>query len=262
MIRLFCAMCLIVMAAQQFARADSGGDDTFCASAPIEMIKAIEGNWTLKQGAGYGAGGILPFPLPAQPPQSVWIDVDTGKGIAYLKHDGQKIAIIPVLPSEALAQEMRLDEAEQKGLLNTGGGCEWYSLPIMLGSNVYELSDAAAKAQGGADGTSIAMVVTEGEVFYACSNGKMDSFKTTVSEILGEGVAVVEKSNDAPEKAETINKYCEMEDIDTPDPRVGEMVMNLLVKFKSPDSGTGILQFKGQYGATVFAARAPVTFTR
>lgn len=262
MIRLLCTMCLIVMAAQQYARAESGGDDTFCASAPIEMIKAIEGNWTLKQGAGYGAGGVLPFPLPAQPPQSVWIEVDAGKGIAYLKHDGQKLAIIPVLPSEAMAQEIRLDEAEQKGLLNTGGGCEWYSLPIMLGSNVYELSYAAAKAQGVADGTSIAMVVTEGEVFYACSNGRMDRFKSTVSEILGEGVKVVEKSADAPEKAAGVEKYCELEDIDTPDPRVGEMVMNLLVKFKSPDSGTGILHFKGQYGATVFEAKAPVSLTR
>jgi hypothetical protein len=32
-------------------------DDAFCEGAPFEMLAAIDGNWTFKQGAGYGVGG-------------------------------------------------------------------------------------------------------------------------------------------------------------------------------------------------------------
>ena len=42
----------------------------------------------------------------------------------------------------------------------------------------------------------------------------------------------------------------------------GQMVMNLLVKFQSPNSGTGIVIFEGQMNGHKFGAKAPVQLTR
>lgn len=267
MIRLFCAMCLIVMAAQQFARAESGGDDTFCAQAPVEMVKAIEGRWTLTQGAGVALGGVIPIPLPAQAPQSVAIDVDENSGIAFLEHEGQKLAIVPVLPEQAVDQMAWLRDDEIEGLTNPGGSCDWYALPVMLGSNVYALNAETAAAEAANPENKTYGVVYAGNGngdVHVCSNGKVGysvySSKSGVEQDGDLTVGVISEDDEGAQNAARL-KCATDEDVVLP-ATSGEMTMTLFVKFTSPNSGAGVLQFQGEQEGYRFGARAPITFAR
>lgn len=266
MIKHVLSLCVFAAIALLPAGADESGNG-FCANAPLEMVKAIEGRWTLTQGAGVAVGGFIPIPLPAQAPQSVSIDVDGNSGIAFLKHEGQKLAIVPVLPEQAVDQMAWLRDDEIDGLTNPGGACDWYALPVMLGSNIYALNaETAAAEAANTENEAYGMIFAgngQGDV-HVCSNGKVGysvySSKDVAETGGGPTVGVISEDDEGAQNA--VRLKCALEEVDVPVATSGEMTMTLFVKFTSPNSGAGVLQFQGEQEGYRFGARAPITFAR
>ena len=263
----FTALSPTTAVAQQAA----GG---FCTSTPVQMLSAIEGQWTFKQGAGVGIGVVIPFPLPSHPPQSVRIDVDETRGFATLRHAGQQMAILPIAPGDVEAAtrfetERFLDEADAEGLIDTSGGCQWVSLPLMLGSTSYALDEANLVDDDAYVAVVRVMIPAKKDDeyiderifvfcngFYAGEARREGWLNSGAVELPRSPVHVDGGGAVRPRHA----RECKDAKIKAPKP--GEMVMNLLVKFNGPDRGTGILLFAGEMDGYRFAARAPVTLTR
>ncbi|CAM3853095.1 hypothetical protein [Litorimonas haliclonae] len=229
------------------AIAQGGPDESlesFCATAPNELLSTIEGSWSLKQGAGVAMGqGFLPIPLMAHPPQNIDIDVDKEAGLASIQQGGEKIVLAPVAPDGVAEIDTMLRESDAEGMIDTSGGCDWYSLPLMVGSNLYDLS---ADVKGLYKNSTTVILGSLG-AFMVCrdSNGPMELARTT---------------SDAPVMViEEYRELCPKRDL-VPDE--GELVMTLLVKFNGPNSGSGVLLFEGYMNGAFAGAKAPVTLTR
>tara|TARA_R110002051_G_scaffold38159_1_gene81190 strand:+ start:428 stop:1225 length:798 start_codon:yes stop_codon:yes gene_type:complete len=246
---------------QSPASAQGNGDAAFCASAPSEMLKAIDGKWKFTQGAGYGIGGVVPFPLPAHRPQSVSIRVDDNVGVAFLEHEGQKLAILPLPGDDPDINEIAMTMTEKEKILNKGGACEWYALPVMMGFNMYALAEGV----GGDDNASMTTIGLGGQSIFFCKDGSNFGIRNRPTEG-GIKTHEYDPETDGNDPYDPDKRYV-ADNCDRPQPMPdlaldGAMIMTLLVRFDSPNSGQGVLQFEGKYGPTNFAARAPVTFTK
>ncbi len=258
-----CALVLLgAIPSAAHAQEESGGG--FCASAPSELLSAIDGNWTFKQGAGGGLGAVIPFPLPAHPPQSVKIDVDEELGIATLKHAGRELAIIPIAADQVKGATELLNQADADELIDTKGACNWYSLPLMLGSDTYMLDPAM---QPDTDTFIFVRTIDTlesgqpiGVTHIFCKGGIQSMTDWSIYDPDAEGQLAPDVYVHEVPQGEYPNS-CWREP-DPREPKPGEMTMNLLVKFNSPNSGSGILLFMGEMDGYKFAARAPVTLTR
>ncbi|SFR44057.1 hypothetical protein SAMN04488005_1986 [Yoonia tamlensis] len=250
-------------------------DAAFCNNSPLALLGAIEGQWTFEQRAGYGIGGPLPFPLPAQPAQSVRIELNADEGAAYLRHAGQQMAMIPVDAVFARELDFYLSPEEEANILGESDGCDWQTIPLIVGANVYSL---VAEADEGprsrfimqigdeflekCTGTDYQLSNPPGEpqtfFSYTAANGRQMRAEVVDGKVY---VSSEDEYGDRAANREWAEKYCDRL-ADVPDAAPGQMVMSLIVKFNSANSGAGVLQFNGQQGPVSFAARAPVILSR
>jgi hypothetical protein len=233
------------------AHAQQHGDDPFCASAPLEMLAALEGPWTLRQGAGFAAAGAMVLPLPAHPPQTVVLDYDEGAWYATLTGmAGERMVMFPTDENQIEAVVKYLTEADAANLLEIGAGCDWYSLPLMLGSNSYSLNRA-----GGQPGTMRLDIAN-------ISDGTLTHLSVCIPMHGPEDNDVVYQVGN--NRVGAAMNDCALDD-DHPSllqAGEGQLLMNLLVKFQSTESASGIVIFEGVMNGQRFGAKAPVTLSR
>lgn len=218
----------------------------FCASAPAEMLAALDGTWTLKQGAGAATAasptgiaaspiGGMTIPLPPHKPQRFTLKFDPALGHSELSGEGQKMAMISA-DAKALDKVSRhLDSDDVSRMVAKGQGCEWYSLPIMVGSKMYKLQ---AHDPGSKEADWWMYLPFPGKPMLVC--------------LRNDGIAAIDFGG--PERV------CE-----TPPHLLdgkGDMKMSLVMKFQSARSGSGVLVFEGKSGKSRFAAIAPITMSR
>lgn len=212
------------------AQQDAG---EFCAKAPQEMLAALDGQWKTSQGAGFARAGTMTFPLPPSRGETIKLKFDPDIGASILSGKNDQILMIAG-SDEALKEVSKyLDKEETDGLFTRSTGCDWYALPIMIGSRTYELSghfpgsDQAWQALA-VPGTGIVVCIMK------------DGTVTMANVSTGEGCIVPDRDIVGD----------------------GEMNMTVIVKFQNPNLGTGIVLFEGLSDGITFSARAPITLTR
>lgn len=258
--------------------AAQGSDDPFCALAPFQMLAALDGTWSLTQEAGVAVGAGRRIPLPPNT-QTFTIEFDPTIGIADLK-GGSPPQTLALFPTNLTAVEEIIwfvidigedDDGNQternllETQLNAGSGCDFYSLPIMLGFNTYALTQPAEglgaySLEVAVGGNYATLCFSRSEVESNIDNLREGDLRRGV-EVSGEsagevtGAYFVETDQRDIESRRACN-------LDVPPPTPGTMVMSLVMKFHSANQGTGILQFEGEQGGHKFFARAPVTMSR
>jgi hypothetical protein len=212
------------------------------------MLAALDGTWTLKQGAGLASGvaptgipglpvGGITIPLPANPPQRFTLTFDPAAGYATLSGEGQSMAMVGATPAELGGVSKYLSSADIDKLITKGKGCAWNALPIMVGSNVYGLDTPATP--GG-----------KGRFSYVGLPG----LKVTLC-VLPDG-----SYREATDRDLGVDRGCKQEA--KPAVRMGDMKMSLIMKFQSSTQGSGVLLFEGQQDESRFTAIAPITMSR
>jgi hypothetical protein len=220
----------------------------FCASAPHELLTALDGSWTLTQGPGLAIGG-LPIPLPAHPPVPVTLEYILEGGHAILNAQGQDMLMMPTTTEDA--SEL-LGELNQYLVTSTEGmdACDWYALPTLVGTNLYDLSFNLVTPVMDPDPVSI----------YFCINGTthgygvVDFREVTIGDQV-ENVPVLDRFR--PEDQGGLIP-CNIPIGTLP----AGMTMTVALKFDSPSSARGMLTFEGASGPFPFAAWAPITMAR
>ncbi|MCB2048459.1 MAG: hypothetical protein KDE32_09565 [Novosphingobium sp.] len=220
-------------------------DETFCAQAPKEMLAALDGTWTVSQGPGVAVAGgftgnpvipksVMTIPLPPHKGKRFKIAFDPENGKAVLSGDGQKLDMIAASSKELNKVSRHLDGEDLKGMVDKKAGCDWYSLPIMVGSKMYRLKGVE---QGGKPTWSMFLPIPK-KPMYIClrEDGRV------AGEFLGG----------------TSECWTEPYEVDAK----GDMKMSVIVKFQSATSGGGMLYFEGKSGSYPFAAAAPIKFSR
>jgi hypothetical protein len=249
---------LIVLVGMVFAQAapihaQTNGSGDFCSVAPIEALQALDGNWKITQSPGAATArtsqGAIAIPLPGHGPQSLSLDYDPLSGTALLEGAAPDELLL-LLPANAQSAQIAVDALEQDGAgPSSAGGCDWASLPLMIGSNVYSLRPGPQSPNNGVFGQVL------GVGFGYCYNGLAGAPSSNFSFFPGGPVPVPVVVQEG--ESEDCNPPTE-----APQPAPGQMVMTMLVRFDSLNSGRGVLLFEGQQGGAQFSARAPISFSR
>lgn len=244
-------------------------DEEFCALAPIDMLVALDGNWTLNPGAGVvGAGGMV-IPVPAQAPQPLTFTYNPDSASITIV-DGttkQEFILVPTTPE---AGEIALGIAKDwssADFMKMGAGCDWYSMPLMIATTAYSLNGEVGEMK------NIVSGVFGPLSFSYCPFGNYGN--PNVDGNLSGDLALVATPKEvyidgkpnATNPAFTFFEVgydgsCEKDPNYDPTPAEGDLIMNLVVKFQSPTSGTGVLYFDGEMNGFQAIAVRPVTLSR
>lgn len=242
-----------------FSANAQSANDPFCTLAPNDMVAALDGTWNITQGQGFATAGppqmTFVLPLPAHPPQPLTITYDPAAGIATATGaaPGETMLLVPTTAQGAAAVVGIIGEQDMEDYLEIGTGCDWYSIPLMIGTNNYSLSSL------GIDSTPNALVGTFGDITagicrdsgeFGIDRGTFDNprLRTPNGSI---GSFNLVNINECPGASREVWSFSE-----------GQMSMSLAVKFQSESSGTGILLFEGMKDGYPFSAKAPVRFSR
>lgn len=236
--RLATALLLLVLPARFAAAQDtpSGGGD-FCATAPQELLAALDGSWSFTQGRGMAITGGPAVPLPAHPPVRMGLEYNSEGGYAILSGQGQQMLMLPTATETASGL---LGGLYQNFVTSTEGmdACDWYALPTLVGTNAYDLSGHFGPPSGNPDGKNLSLCYDGDHYIF---NYEVGLYNGVIEEIV-------------------LKKVGSCDDRDWVDG--GDMTMTIALKFDSPSSARGMLSFSGKHGGYRFAAWAPITMSR
>ncbi len=193
----------------------------------------------------------MAIPLPGHPAQNLSLDYDPSNGTALLEGAAPDELLL-LLPATAEEAAIAADALAENGTSPTNAGeCDWASLPLMVGSNIYELRPGPQSTNNGVFGQIL------GVEFGYCYNGSADGSQSSFQIFQG-GFGPVP----LPVYAEEGEYHSCNPPAEVPQPAPGQMVMTLIVRFASPNSGSGVLLFEGQQGGNSFSATAPISMSR
>ena len=238
-VRLFSVLFIIGAAFPAHAQQSSGNTGSgFCALAGTDLLSALDGSWTIQQGAGLAAGQhngrAITIPLPPPPVASVNFTYDAQQRVIDVESAdlAEKMIMFPSAPAQQNQASQLLGAQTAGNAAASGSGCDWYSLPIMIGTNhyvsksvnyVHYYSNHAANCAPGATGWGL------GGTFYSAEF----------------------------DKNMTMEEYC----TSTPPGRF-DMEMTIVLRFTNSQSGSGSVHYTGKQDGVNFAASARVTLTR
>jgi hypothetical protein len=248
-----------------FSANAQSANDPFCTLAPNDMVAALDGTWNLTQGQGFATAGppemTFVLPLPAHPPQPLTITYDPAAGIATATGaaPGETMLLVPTTPEGAAAVVGSIGEEDMEDYLEIGTGCDWYSIPLMIGTNIYSLDSLVelSPSQDAPDNLPNSVYGSfNGIAFRYCYDPYNPDpvFQTGRQDIPNGGGPQYNHSCDPSRPDRNVAPTIRVSE--------GQMSMSLAVKFQSPSSGTGILLFEGMKDGYPFAAKAPVRFSR
>ncbi|MBC2778577.1 hypothetical protein [Parasphingopyxis marina] len=245
------ALIGLFFAAAAPAQAQSGSAGNFCAAAPVETLQSLDGSWRITQGPGLARAAGMAIPLPGHPAQALSLDYDPLSGTALLEGAApdELLVLLPASAEDAGIAAEAL--AENGGAPANGGECNWASLPLMIGSNVYELRPGPQSTNNAVYGQVL------GFAFGYCYNGSIDPSESSF-QIFEGGLGPIP----LPVYAEESTTNACNPPPEAPRPAPGQMVMTMIVRFDSQNSGSGLLLFEGRQGGNSFSATAPITISR
>lgn len=240
--------------------ANAQSADDFCATAPADLLSALDGTWTLTHGAGktFTGAGTTPFPAPR--PTTLEFAYWRNFGFGVLSGDGQSMVM---LPADAQATAEHIDGLlSATGLPNlqpTDAECDWYALPAIIGTNEYALQGSGPNAPN-----------IEDFRYEGTDNWRSGSITHYLSICNREGFEHLLNRRDRVPGTDTTLDIRPLLVADCPETARadgnGKMAMTLILKFDSPNSASGVASFRGKVRAggqrISFAAETPVWMTR
>lgn len=186
---------------------------------------------------GFAMGGAAGLPLPPHKAQKFTLKYQPGAGYSVLSGQGQQMPMVASFGKNVQPVANYLEAEKTKGLFSKGAGCNWSSLPIMIGSKSYELK--ASKPGSNQYKFGMFVPIPNNMVFLCVrQDGSVG--------IGGGGFALAPNCSTPPRKLDG----------------KGDMTMTLIVKFQSRTSASGMLLFEGNSHGNPFFAKAPVSMTR
>ena len=218
----------------------------FCTLTGLDLLTALDGTWTLHQGAGMAMGGPFPIPLPPPRPVSVSLEYDPTQGVIDLIGTDSPGRMI-MLPVASGGANQLVGEQPAGNAAASESGCNWNALPILVATNSYTEVDE--------------VIVVDFEGAAICFNNMTEikssytSWGDEVEYDVMAGAAIF---------------YCPADLLPPPvvdDTGEFRMNMTLTLRFSDDRSGSGTVQFSGTQenprgGKIPFAAEAPVELTR
>lgn len=129
--------------------------DPFCPMAPADLLVALDGTWSLVQGAGAawaispGVGGMgIPFPAERTPVALTFrYEADVGVTVVTGSNMDEQIIMRPLetetasidAPAWAFAESLLTNGLSDSD--TSAGSCDWYTLPILFGTNRYTFTE-------------------------------------------------------------------------------------------------------------------------
>lgn len=205
----------------------SEDDSSFCSLSGEDLLVAIDGSWSLKQGSGLAMGGPIPIPLPSHGAQPVVFEYNPEKRFIVVAAADLSDSMV-MFPSaeKQLIQAEELLDAFGKDDEKVVSDCDWDTLPILIGTNVYT---------GDYTGSYYGLTRT------FCEGLAGESEEVTIQRV-ALGVLCV---NSIPETARTL-----------------DMEMTLVIRFSDARHGSGVIYFDGEEDGYKYVAQAPITLSR
>ncbi len=221
-------------------------DDSFCSQSPRDILASLDGTWTLKQGSGFavaaGPSGNMAFPiggmaipLPPHAPQKVLLRFDASKHFATLSGAEEDMAMIATTEADLSAVSKYLRSEKISKLLDKGSGCNWDSLPMIIGSSDYVLDTGL-------------------RIHYMRLN--------KVPLLSGKVLCLDERGMITGVKDEDRWDIDPCKKIPRVKVKTSEMKMTVILKFQTPNKGSGVLLFEGEQEGYKFSATAPLSMNR
>lgn len=265
MFRKLFLIILFSVAATAQAHAQSSNDA--CPTAPRDLLAGLHGTWSVQQGAGVMIVPVMgAMPLPPHAPLRLTMTYDPETGTSQLTGNGPDEQLMMFPTHESLVPQIQalVSAVDKEGLLNIGEDCDWYALPLMVGTSTYSL-DVPANSE---TGTAIALALPDGLPTSAPMSAPLACLtsrdKQGIVNFLGQNSPAHKAVFDAVATMASAGKLYVQHDAEcnaTPTSS-GNMTMTLLVKFQSASSGTGMLIFEVNQNGTRAIAKAPVTMSR
>ena len=242
------ASLLSLFLAGGIAQAQSA--DEFCATAPTDLLSALDGAWTLTHGPGVSMTGMGTHAFPAPEPTTLQFQYLPNYGFGELSGDGQSMLMFPAGGQATAAYiDGVISQSSLQNVQPNSAGCDWYALPSLVGTNSYVLE--------GNGNTSIDLEDLRGMMFdgdltiWFCANTPTYDFFEDID------------NEDSFAAAGVDDEECRAR---SPQSGQGDMSMTLFLKFDSPSSASGVASFSGDMRAgrqrIRFAAETPVWMTR
>ncbi|MCP5085798.1 MAG: hypothetical protein GY952_03190 [Rhodobacteraceae bacterium] len=186
--------------------------------------------------------------LPPQPPVRLSLEFLPELGIGFLIGQGQEMMMIPARAEYIAAEVGFLSSPEIAEIAADAPDCDWSKLPVIVGTNIYELKQASNESQFK---KNFSKVDLDPSTMILVCDGFFDSLPPGVVEWID--------IQDPPPGAGPALAFCPGQPSKA---AKGEMSMTLFLRFSDTDSGSGELIFEGNLNSAHFAARAPITLSR
>lgn len=126
--------CAVAFAVAAWASPSQAQAGDFCATAPADLLVALDGGWSLRQGPGVANAAGMSIPLPPHPPVAVRFDYNAEQSVVHIVSadlaDG--IDMFPTAEQQSASAAAVL--ADQSA---PASPCDWYALPTLIGTNAY-----------------------------------------------------------------------------------------------------------------------------
>lgn len=228
------------------AQASSEPTSAFCAFAGLDLLQALDGTWTIRQGRGQARAGIMTVPLPSPPATTVTFRFDLQRRLINVR--GANLEDEMVLFATAPMQQQAANGlvGEPPTLNRTAPVCEWLSAPTLIGTNGYFFLD--------------------GEAFAIMQSRTTPAYCQAIKDgIDGKSNAYLaaDANGSEPQPKAKLQKFWDLNCRQPPiEPDHVDMDMTLVLRFTSANSGSGMLYFQGGTNQSKFRASAPVTISR
>ena len=261
--RLLAASALLLVVGAPPAQAQEGSSPEICGSEAAEFMQELDGVWSVKQGAGRAIGtatvpfretsgsvrGMIPMMLQEQDAVDLKLEYLPNFGFSVLSGQGQEMMMVPADRERALEEIQHQQEQGGEGTYGGGPRCADGTLPVLVGTNDYQLVDASGQEVEYVE-SSVPLIHTRArcsnDPLFQVLNAAFDPFRT-----------------DAGRAADTRSQTSmDLRECDIPPLQSGMMRMTIVVEFESWNSGSGYLYFDGEMGDIGFGAIADLTLSR
>lgn len=246
------------------AQAQENPSPDICAMEDAELLPALDGNWSFKQGVGRAGGAaVVPFKetdgsiagfvqlmLTAKPPVELKLESAPNGSFSVLSGEGQNMVMV-LADRQRAAQEIEAQSQQGNNGDNASSvNCGDNELPVIVGTNDYLLIDSGGdevewRRLGNPD---------RGFTVSVCSNNPLYQFLSIFTTDYGDF--------DTPSDEPVPFTKCLFPVEDREPVAPGFMRMTIVAQFTSRRSGSGYLYFDGEMNDAQFSAVAPITLTR
>ncbi|MDX1745012.1 MAG: hypothetical protein R3324_03665 [Halobacteriales archaeon] len=118
-------------------------DPRFCESSGAELLPALEGSWSIEQGAGlvWGATeqGSITMPLAGHDPVPVVLEYLPERGVMHVQNVGQEgdMDLFPATEAQLSFAEPLIEPDGDEDPAPSTPGCDWFESPLFIGTNYY-----------------------------------------------------------------------------------------------------------------------------